>query len=721
MQKNQNYLRRFLAGFLVITVLLMALLIYLGSKIWKYYETTLMNNQKNQIQLISLALANTTETSITEFSDTLEFLCQMEESDFGKESFYRRYISTKNAFVRDLCYGGKGSVTLTGISGKTYVTPVFLTEMVPGKTIWQYRDEMGNFYLVLKKEYLPSKTLCLVIDEEAYYNSLISDIHVGSNGYVVLKTSANRIIMHPSKLQWGIDLISGRRELYPNGDYKSLEAMIDRQQKTPKGVNEYYSYWWTAKNVPRVKKVAAHAHAKIGNSYWVISSVVDYSDLSSPIQSSFRRLTIAYMAILLIFLSACGYIIKLLMDRLRDMKQIDYLKELNATLNEIHRSEETLAHRQRLQVMGAMAGGIAHEFNNFLTPIMGYADLLMTELPPDSDAMESAQEIYKASEKASDVIRNISAMSRKNVETVYRSFLARKFLDSCTKILRTMCPSNVHLSYESALGDGYILGNGTQLQQVLLNLCMNSVHAIGHKEGHIKIFAFRVQRNEILHLFPLEEIPASIEAYLQIDVRDDGCGMDPTTLRHIFEPFFTTKKSGQGTGLGLALADQIIRSHRGYLYAESEVGKGSVFHIFLPITDEEVLPVHQGEEKGQRLRLIVADDNQKILELLHRNFERLGLEIACCTKPEEITALLEEGADVLAVDDTIQGEDGIDFCLSIRGKYPSLLKIVMATQVTRELVEAKQHHIIDDYVEKPVSDAILLEKIRELQRDRAEE
>lgn len=189
--------------------------------------------------------------------------------------------------------------------------------------------------------------------------------------------------------------------------------------------------------------------------------------------------------------------------------------------------------------------------------------------------------------------------------------------------------------------------------------------------------------------------------------------MDSETLRQIFNPFFTTKKGGEGTGLGLALAEQIITSHKGYLYAESEKGIGSTFSLLLPVMEKGVKQEILREKNPEKLHIIAADDNQKILKLLERHFAKLGVHLETCGTKQEILGILKQGdIDALVIDERIEDVSGIDFCMSIQGSYPELKKILMINHVTREVAEAKSRNMIDDYVEKPVSAASLLDALR---------
>lgn len=202
--------------------------------------------------------------------------------------------------------------------------------------------------------------------------------------------------------------------------------------------------------------------------------------------------------------------------------------------------------------------------------------------------------------------------------------------------------------------------------------------------------------------------------YVWIRISDNGCGMDAETLRQIFIPFYTRKKTGEGTGLGLALAEQIVTSHRGHIAAQSEEGKGTVFHVFLPVMEAWGEREAIREEREGELTLAIADDNAKILQMLSRDFAKLkDLRILTCGKKKELHRLLdEETPDVLVVDAGIEDGSGVDFCMSVQGKYPEILKLVMVDCVTADIVDAKQKKVIDGYLTKPVSAAAILEAIR---------
>lgn len=708
MKKNKKTLIAAIPLFLIV------ILVFAGFGVWKKYRDTLMQNQEEQMLLTTRILSENMAMSTEEYEESLSFLAKTAENrpqDEAKQ-LYREFIDTQTSFITNLYLEDEQGKLSESVKDVQIVSSQLLTQSSAKNSIYMEKDTGGKIYNVYKRVLKDGRKICLMIDAEKYYQKLISGIHIGTNGYIVVKDAEGTIIMHPKKEQWGIPVIAGRKKMYPDLDYSSLEKMIEDQKKRKEGISHYYSYWWTNEERPRVQKISAYSPIQIGDSFWVVSAVIDYDDLYEPIAEGFLKMVCIFVGILLAAGIAVVLFGRVMRDMRRAVREINDLKELNEQLEKMHRSEQSIAHQQRLQIMGTMTGGIAHEFNNFLTPIMGYAELLMMELPEGSEEQDSAKEIYEASEKAKDVVRQISSLSRKNVETVYKNISIKKFMTRAERMMESVCTSLIHMESEFRVDDEMILGNATQLNQVLLNVCVNAVHAIGKNQGNIKI-SCHSEEKEKLAQGVIEKLSDVWKKYIHIQVKDNGCGMDKETLRQIFDPFFTTKKGGEGTGLGLALAEQIITSHKGYIYAESKKGEGSTFHIYLPVLDTEHMPQIVQNIPRKDYRIVVADDNAKVLQLLKKNFEKIGIQIQTCMKREELQKCLEQQeADVLVVDETMEDCSGVDFCMSLAGRYPDMLKLIIIDGVSREVAEARQKGIIDGYAEKPVSDTAILEAIR---------
>lgn len=708
MKKNKKTLIAAIPLFLIV------ILVFAGFGVWKKYRDTLMQNQEEQMLLTTRILSENMAMSTEEYEESLSFLAKTAENrpqDEAKQ-LYREFIDPQTSFITNLYLEDEQGKLSESIKDVQIVSSQLLTQSSVKNSIYMEKDTDGKIYNVYKRILKDGRKICLMIDAEKYYQKLISGIHIGTNGYIVVKDAEGTIIMHPKKEQWGIPVIAGRKKMYPDLDYSSLEKMIEDQKKRKEGISHYYSYWWTNEERPRVQKISAYSPVQIGDSFWVVSAVIDYDDLYEPIAEGFLKMVCIFVGILLAAGIAVVLFGRVMRDMRRAVREINDLKELNEQLEKMHRSEQSIAHQQRLQIMGTMTGGIAHEFNNFLTPIMGYAELLMMELPEGSEEQDSAKEIYEASEKAKDVVRQISSLSRKNVETVYKNISIKKFMTRAERMMESVCTPLIHMESEFRVDDEMILGNVTQLNQVLLNVCVNAVHAIGKNQGNIRI-SCHSEEKEKLAQGVIEKLSDVWKKYIHIQVKDNGCGMDKETLRQIFDPFFTTKKGGEGTGLGLALAEQIITSHKGYIYAESKKGEGSTFHIYLPVLDTEHMPQIVQNIPRKDYRIVVADDNAKVLQLLKKNFEKIGIQIQTCMKREELQKCLEQQeADVLVVDETMEDCSGVDFCMSLAGRYPDMLKLIIIDGVSREVAEARQKGIIDGYVEKPVSDTAILEAIR---------
>lgn len=708
MKKNKKTLIAAIPLFLIV------ILVFAGFGVWKKYRDTLMQNQEEQMLLTTRILSENMAMSAEEYEESLSFLAKTAENRPQGEAkqLYREFIDTQTSFITNLYLEDEQGKLSESVKDVQIVSSQLLTQSSAKNSIYMEKDTDGKIYNVYKRVLKDGRKICLMIDAEKYYQKLISGIHIGTNGYIVVKDAEGTIIMHPKKEQWGIPVIAGRKKMYPDLDYSSLEKMIEDQKKRKEGISHYYSYWWTNEERPRVQKISAYSPVQIGDSFWVVSEVIDYDDLYEPIAEGFLKMVCIFVGILLAAGIAVVLFGRVMRDMRRAVREINDLKELNEQLEKMHRSEQSIAHQQRLQIMGTMTGGIAHEFNNFLTPIMGYAELLMMELPEGSEEQDSAKEIYEASEKAKDVVRQISFLSRKNVETVYKNISIKKFMTRAERMMESVCTPLIHMESEFRVDDEMILGNATQLNQVLLNVCVNAVHAIGKNQGNIRI-SCHSEEKEKLAQGVIEKLSDVWKKYIHIQVKDNGCGMDKETLRQIFDPFFTTKKGGEGTGLGLALAEQIITSHKGYIYAESKKGEGSTFHIYLPVLDTEHMPQIVQNIPRKDYRIVVADDNAKVLQLLKKNFEKIGIQIQTCMKREELQKCLEQQqADVLVVDETMEDCSGVDFCMSLAGRYPDMLKLIIIDGVSREVAEARQKGIIDGYVEKPVSDTAILEAIR---------
>lgn len=697
----------------VVAWLIAMLLILLGLayRTWVQYRNVLMDNQKEQLLNTAHILGNYMSVSLNNYQDSIEYLVESDQAGKLDLDMAEHYLDNRKDFVADVNWIDKEGSILHSVYGINVTRSFMISAIDTEYEIWQYIDESGKRYLGFDYIKPTGERISLLVDEEKYYEKLISDIQIGTNGYIMIKNSQGKILMHPEKEQWGIDVVEGRKKLYPDLDYSSLETLVQKQMSGSTEIYEYYSYWWGNEDLQKVKKVSAFAPAKIGTDFWIVSLVTDYDDLYMPIVNSFLKILIIFTGIFCVFSILFYMIIKLMLEQRRSASEINYLKELNQILEETHRSEEAVRHQQRLQIMGTMTGGIVHEFNNFLTPILGYAELLQYSFDAGSEEYDYASEIYEAAEKAKDIIRQISSFNRKNVDTVYVCLEVKKLVHRFMKMASSLCPESIELESNIMTEDKYILGNTTQINQVLLNIFLNAIQSLDMKDGKICISCNCVEKKDVL-FETVSQGSDAWEEYVSISIKDNGCGIDKKIMDQIFDPFFTTKKLGKGTGLGLALAEQIIMSHKGKIYVESQLGKGSTFYVFLPVINQNVQKETTDKKEENRV-FVIAGDNNKILQLLKNSLKKLEIEVYTCNRKKDIIQYLEKYTiDVLLIDEVIECVSGVEVAMSLRHTCPETLILVMATRITKEIVEAKRNGLIDGYIEKPVSDMVVIETVR---------
>ncbi len=292
--------------------------------------------------------------------------------------------------------------------------------------------------------------------------------------------------------------------------------------------------------------------------------------------------------------------------------------------------EHQVLQAQKLESVGRLAGGIAHDFNNILAGIFGNLALLREQVGGDSSDEEVRKLfdiIETASRRGADLTRKLLYFSRK--ETEDRKVVdLKQSVEEVSSLLRTTLPQDIQYTKSICDEDLKILGSATEIQQVLLNLCINAIEAMP-RGGKLQVIAARVQAGEDPN-FPLNVAPTMM--FARIRVTDNGTGISPEVKESIFEPFFTTKESGKGTGLGLSIAYSIINKYSGTIVIDSDWGRGSVFSVYLPIAEEgmvgsESASEYQIPDFSKAKPILVVDDEEMIVQPVQRFFARHGLVV----------------------------------------------------------------------------------------------
>ena len=382
---------------------------------------------------------------------------------------------------------------------------------------------------------------------------------------------------------------------------------------------------------------------------------------------------------------------------------------------EAHRNEleAQLRESQKMQAVGTMAGGIAHDFNNILGAILGNVELAKADCSPESPVLESLHEIDKAGRRARDLVRQILTFSRNEPPQRTPVNLAEVVHDT-ERLLRVTLPPAIELHTHLSTDLPALLADATQVEQALLNLCTNAVHAIGTERGTIHVEAAQVQPDHRL----CERLGLAPTTYVALSVRDNGPGMDAALLGRIFEPFFTTKPVGQGTGLGLAVVHGVMRTHEGAVDVHSAPGHGSRFTLYFPVaTDHDTAaaalplptapaapaPVEQaGAQRSHHVMYV--DDDEALVFLVQRLLRRRGYQVSGFTDPHEATAALRadpQRYDLLVTDYNMPGFCGVDLVREARHIRPDLPVALASGYVTAEIEQAAMAEGARALIHKP--------------------
>jgi PAS domain S-box-containing protein len=378
---------------------------------------------------------------------------------------------------------------------------------------------------------------------------------------------------------------------------------------------------------------------------------------------------------------------------------------------------------QKMEALGTLAGGVAHDFNNIIAAIMGNVELARQDVGPVHDALESLEEIRKASRRAKDLVQQILAFGRKQATEREVISLAPVVQDA-GRLLRSVLPAGVSLNVQCEPNVPAVLADTTQIEQILLNLCSNAWQAIpGDKQG--AMIEVRLQSHEhAAGAKPeagFEMIAGEMQPgrYACLTVRDNGSGMDKETLARMFEPFFTTKPVGKGTGLGLAVVHSIAQDHGASIQIRSTPGEGSIFCVCFPaaqVSEKIVRTVtpRLAPTHGQGQHILYIDDDEAIVLLMTRLLERQGYRVSGYTDAVSALAAVrtDPGQFDLAVTDyNMPGMSGLDVARAIKEIRADLPVAMASGYITDELRQQAPMAGVSELIYKPNSVEDLCEMV----------
>lgn len=400
-----------------------------------------------------------------------------------------------------------------------------------------------------------------------------------------------------------------------------------------------------------------------------------------------------------------------------DGRQPDHILVINTDITEQKRTEEHLLRAQRMETIGTLAGGIAHDMNNILSPILMAVEVLQMN-GSDPETARWLAMIGENSERGADLVKQVLTFAR-GMEGERVAVQMKHIIKDMVSVLAETLPKSIELRYELQPNLLVISADPTQVHQVLMNICLNARDAMPDG-GSMKITAKNVQIDDNYAALNPEASPGW---YLMVSIEDTGTGMTTETVNRIFDPFFTTKDIGQGTGLGLAIAQTIVKSHGGFINVYSEPGRGTRFNIYFPAEESEAASAQTSPAlqypRGRGEAVLIVDDEPNILQIASETLEQFGYKTLTASNGAEALDIFgSKSSEIAAVvtDIAMPSMDGPSLIRAVKSLDSDVKVIAMSglmnTDQTEELEELK----VKDFLTKPFTAEQLLTTLATLLR-----
>lgn len=564
--EKRNVRRELFILALAVAVLCIALGIYNAWRSFERFDNNILTEKDTQLYSLMRSGDINLENSINAIQRETETFLGRERlkseiaywRESGNSDSLRNYISNNtlvtNPIYADLVMSRKDKIVCTA-SGKKAYSPVTGRD-ANGMSLW--KDDSNVYYMAWHQEAAGGITYDVLIDLSRLYSMAIGTSNereimlldadsvlvmtAGPDGTVISETSAE-----------ADERLSNFRDFMMSCQKEGIADGITVDTTDDAGKT------YTA------RMVALPSESTV-NGEFAMGILANYEEAIAPSRKAAEEILI-YGG--LAVAGVIGLLLLLIMMRRANAAssaELNVLKKKNEAMEEINQKMQALAHHQRLETIGTMTASIAHDFNNLLTPIMGYSIMTMEMLPADAtDLQENLMEIYDASVKAKDIVTRLAELTKKGKEENFVETEVDELVQSALKVTLPAKPKNVEVKANFNTEGEKIKADRTQISQLVMNIVLNAYDAM-RDDGGTLFVSTRISGEEVVLRF-----------------KDNGCGMDTETMSRIFDPFYTTKESGKGTGLGLAIVAQIVETHGGKIYVDSEPGEGTEFRIYIPL------------------------------------------------------------------------------------------------------------------------------------------
>ncbi|WP_432628591.1 ATP-binding protein [Brotaphodocola sp.] len=556
----------------------------------------------------------------------------------------------------------------------------------------QFSEQTGWYEMKISKKIVTDAgeyVLLFSMDLHNIYQKIVEPVKIGENGYSVVKDQNLDIIMHHAKDQIGMDAVRGRSLRYPSLNLTSLDSWVERQTREDSGTGILDSYVWDDPSLPAVRRIVAFTVIYIQGERWIVNSTLPMEELDSPLNRMMVILVGIVMFYIFVLVFATRIILKNRFLAVSQQKEISYLKEINRGMELIAQKNDEIRHYQRIQSLGMMASHIAHEFNNYLTPVLIYAELLENDESISEENREMIREITSSVDKASNLSRELLAFSRQDMGVRLEKLNFTEETNSALTVVRQLVPAAITFRTKITEESLFIWGRRGMAEHILMNLCKNAFQAMEHSEK--KILTVSLMREA--------------DGKICLRVSDTGCGISESARQQIFEPFYTTKGSRQGTGLGLSVVQNMIRSVDGTIEVKSEPEQGTCFELYIP---EYQADPESDEKKDGRKRLkavsriaIVSSDEMLRKMKGKARGSRYSIDLyehpaALIDKVQKTSGLYE----MVIADYMLPMMNGIELCEVLRRVNPEIRLILTSDQIETDFEWYRNNGMIDRFMTK---------------------
>ena len=567
---------------LIILIIIMLFIFYIDYKSYMTYSEVLIKQEETQLLSIARIVGDNMNNYLRQERDKIDVTFARQNDSLSEihsknkylldDSFplYRGYVLVdENRQVADLVVSG-GAVKSNRekiMKGMKQVSldKVYRAE-IEGK---QYSEQDKEYTLYIKKTLKVGEkiyTAVYAVDMSEIYNRIIKPVQINGAGFIYVKDAGNTIMMHPYQDEigtYGFHSVHENTTGNPHA-FDDLFRWSNYQKQVAEGRDVIQAYRIHGEELVPETMIGAFTKLYIQNEEWIVTAVLPMSVLSGPLTQFITMFLL--ITILIFFLAIIGTAV--CMNIVRQGKEINYLREINSGMEMIQKQNDEIRNYQRVQSLGMMASHIAHEFNNFLTPVMVYADLLKGDETISEENHELLTEMSGSLDQAKQLSTDLLRFARQDTGAKLTYMDLRDETYKAVKIVKRLTPHRIKFESDITDEDLHIYGRKGNMEHILLNLCKNAYDAMENTERKHLLISLQKNGNEAV-----------------LSVSDTGCGIPDETIEQIFEPFYTTKGSRQGTGLGLSVVKNIVTSMGGTMNVRSS-NEGTSFIMRFPVTEE---------------------------------------------------------------------------------------------------------------------------------------